>query len=167
MRRAGSVATLSVEGRACAARALPGSAVGRASGLVALAQCGRGVADAVGWMPGRILVLSDAALSPPCLRWLLSSTDLTNFAGVVVLADDASQVGPLAAAGAGIPMVLVSRGPDRERVRRAVRVSIEVAPATRPVAPVPPPRPAPNRRSASNVTASTVPGTIDLRARYG
>ena len=118
-------------------------------------------------MPGRVLVLSDAALSPGCLRRLLGTTDLATFAGVVVLADDASDAALLASARADIPMVLVSRQPDRERVRRAVRVSIEVEPATRPVVAVPPPRPARARRIAPVVTPSAVPGTIDLRVGLG
>ena len=156
-------ATLSVEGRACAARPLPGSALGIVSGLVALAWGERGVTDVLGWLPGRVLVLANASNDPRQLRQLLAAADLSTFAGLVVLADDRADPAQFGPIDADIPQVLVTRAPDRERILRAVRVSIDVGRDRPTVVPsVPAPRHERSRRMQVPMP-SAVPGIVDLR----
>ena len=165
VRGSGYAASLNVDGRGCAVRPVPGSALGRATGLVVVARTDREVAAAAAWMPGRVLVLSPPALDRDCLRRVLAATELSAFAGLIVLADDRTDLGPLAAAQAGIPMVRAIREPDRDRIRRAVRAVIDVSPVDTRGGFVPSPRRERQHRSSPPITGSTVPGTIEPSGR--
>jgi hypothetical protein len=160
------LATLSVEGRSCPARPLRGSALGSVSGLVAVAESERDLREAVTWMPGRILVLGGSALARPTLRSLLTTTEITTFGGIVVLADEATDLDPLGSAPAAIPMVTVSGPIDQDRIRRAVRVTLTVDTRPSVVAPIPTPRHHRRRRVSAPVSLGA-PGTVDLRLRRG
>ena len=167
-------ATVSVEGRECQARPLSGSAVGSATGPALLADCVGTIRDAVGWMPGRILVLADDAATRDVLDELLDAPNALGFAGVVLLAEErsapvAEEGKPLGRTTAGIPVVVVSRAQDRECVRHAIRISLDVQDTTAPEVAIPAPRHHLRRRLASpwrsHGGSHRVPGTIDLRRR--
>lgn len=159
------LATLSVEGRTCPARPLRGSALGAVTGLVALAETDRALREVITWMPGRILVLGGQALARPTLRTLLTTTEVTSFRGVVVLAEEAADLDPLGSAPVGIPMVTVSGPIDQDRIRRAVRVTLTVGIHPSAVAPIPTPRHHRRRRVSAPVSLGA-PGTVDLRTRH-
>ena len=165
VRGGGYGASLSVDGRVCAARPVTGSALGHATGLVVVARSDRDVAAAAAWLPGRVLVLSHPALEADCLRRLLATTELSAFAGLIALADERTDLGPLAVAQVGIPMVRAVREPDRDRIRRAVRAVIDVSPVDTRGGFVPSPRRERQHRSSPPITGSSVPGTIDLSGR--
>jgi hypothetical protein len=122
-------ATLSVEGRACAARPLSGCAVGHVAGVAVLADSEHAMHEAEAWMPGRILVLTDDRIPHRVIDALLAEARATTFAAIVVLCHDDADLGRLGDARLGIPIVVVTRPTDRERVRRAVRLSLSVQPA--------------------------------------
>jgi hypothetical protein len=166
-------ATVITEGRECQARALPGSAVGSATGPVVLADCVSTLHASAGWMPGRILVLTEHAATLEILDELLDAPNALGFVGIVVLADErstslAQEGDPPSRSIAAIPVVLVSRAQDRECVRHAVRLSLQVQ-DTAIEAPIPAPRHHLRRRGAppgrSRDGSHRVPGTIDLRRK--
>ena len=149
------VATLSVEGRSCAAHVLPGSALGSATGLAVVVDRLEALHDALTWLPGRILVVTGDAASSAVLATLLQDRPDWSFGAIVVLTDESFE-------GTGmrcpIPLVRVTRLSDRECVRRAVRLSVAVGyPA---VAPSLPARGVDRRRRVAGRAARGVPGTI-------
>lgn len=150
-------ATLSVEGRRCIVQALPGSALGRATGLVCVVDSAARMRGARTWLPHRILVAADEAARASAITDLLGERADWTFGAIVVLADETGDPG-LLELRSPIPLVRVVRPPDRECVRRAVRLSVEVA--TSPiVAPSLPARGLDRRRRVPSRSAHGVPGT--------
>ena len=159
---------LSVEGRVCPARALPWSGLGSASGLVVVASSARSLRESVGWMPGRILVLSDDGARTSVLEDLLDDPDTLGFAGAVLLVDDDAEIDPHVHRPAPIPVVGVGRVPDQECVLHALRISLTVRETLDEPPTVPQPRRHRNRRwlpSRRSAPAHGVPGTIHVSDR--
>lgn len=160
LRRAtGLSATVVVDGRECTARSVAGGGPADVTGVAVIATTAPCVQDALDWMPGRILVLADAALSGECLKAVARSTHLSTFAAIVVLGEDPVDVEPLACAGSA-PVVIVSRLSDQARIRRAVRLGVRVgqgSPETADLHVAHPPRP---RRGGSSSIILDVPGTV-------
>lgn len=161
-----SLATLTVEGRTCAARPIPASCVGAASGLAVVADSARAARDATRWMPGRILVLTEQGLAACLDGGVLADLARWGFAAVVLLVQDEPAV---RADWPHLPIVVVSRPQDQEHVRRAVRICVEVVDAPTTATTVPRPR-HPRRRQRiapwhASGSVHRVPGTIDLRRR--
>lgn len=157
---AGYTATLSVEGRPCAARPLRGSCLGTASGLCVHVDSRAALHGAATSLPGRILVLSGGALTPGVLDALpVGST----FAGIVVLTGERAVLQQIGSPLLDIPSVTVSRPVDQDLVRRAVRVSVTVQDGPIVVPALPSPRPVVRRRLPVGNGGSRTPGTIDLR----
>ena len=158
-------ATLSVEGRPCTVRPHPASGLGTASGPVVIADCTRGIEEAISWMPGRILVLTDGAADAGILIELLADPQVGGFAAIVLLPGVVDVTsGPRQRAD--VPIVLVSRPQDQECVRRAVRITLEVHDRVEQIVGIPEPRHL--RRRHPRARRSTeqghrMPGTIDLR----
>lgn len=163
---AGFVATLSVEGRPCAARPLRGSCLGTATGLCTHVDAPGALRAAATSLPGRILVLAGEALVDGALdRLPVGST----FAAIVVLTGDRADLERIGAPLIDVPCVAVAQAVDQELVRRAVRVTITVQDGPGPAVELPVPRQAVRRRRAagapagSSVPPARTPGTIDLR----
>lgn len=169
-------ATLSAEGRQCDVEPLSWSVAGSATGLAVIAESARSLAQASGWMPGRILVLTEACARLDEARSIVVDPSALGFAAIVLLAADESALtpGPDASGDDGperprtaVPVVLVSRTQDQECVRHAVRITVEVhdTPVTAPS--IPGPRHQRRRRALLPWRAPDgihrVPGTIDLR----
>ena len=155
----GLSATVVADGRECTARTVAGAGRADVTGVAVLATTAPCVQDALDWMPGRVLVLADAALSGECLKAVARSTHPATFAAIVVLADDGVDVEPLSVAGSA-PVVIVSRPSDQARVRRAVRLGVRVGQASQECVDLRaahPPRP---RRGGSSVVRLEVPGTV-------
>ena len=161
-----SLATLSVEGRACAAHPIGASAVGTASGLAVVADSAQAARDATRWMPGRILVLTERGLTACVEDGVLADLARWGFAAVVLLVAEDPVV---PAAWPHLPIVVVRRSQDQEQVRRAVRISVEVVDAPGTDSAIPHPRHRRRRQRLapwlSREGAHRVPGTIDLRQR--
>lgn len=157
------VATLGVDGRTCAAVALPGSAIGTVNGLVVVAESERALSAAEAWLPGRILVLSDRTLPIRVIDALIAEARATTFSAIVVLCDVDAPPALRGGAGQTMPMVAVTRPADQDWIRRAVRVTVSVQRTPAPGTTVPLPRSTTRRRAAASA-ARGVPGTIDLRA---
>jgi hypothetical protein len=171
-------ATLSAEGRTCDVDPLSWSVAGSATGLVVIADSARSLQQASCWMPGRILVLTEACACLDEARSILVDPSALGFAGIVLLADDESALALEQGAGRDdgpprptttVPVVLVTRAQDQECVRHAVRITVEVhdTPVSAPT--VPGPRHHRRRRALVPWHAADgthrVPGTIDLRHR--
>jgi hypothetical protein len=159
------VAALFVEGRACAARPVRGTGVGRVSGLCVRGTSPQSVRAALDWMPGRILVLADGGIAPDCLASVARSAQLDTLSAIVVLAAGDADLGPLDHVECAVPVVVVPRESDQQWVRRAVRLVVEVHPGD-PEATDPesidlrthhPPRP---RRGGSASIILGSPGTV-------
>lgn len=156
--RRGLKAEVSADGRPCAARPLLGSGLGQALGLGVLARTGDEVREALNWMPGRILVLADDGLDVSCQQRVAHSAHLRTLVGIVVLADDETDLSHLAAVESSVPMVLVVRSHDQRSLRRAVRIGVEVRQGVPQVDLRPPSFPHP--RHAGTHADSTAPGTV-------
>ena len=155
----GLLATVCADGRECTARTVAGGGLVDVTGVAVLATTAPCVQEALGWMPGRVLVLADAALSGECLKAVARSTHPSTFAAIVVLGDDSVDVEPLSVAGSA-PVVVVSRPTDQARVRRAVRLGVRVgqgSPESVDLRAAHPPRP---RRGGSSSIIHDVPGTV-------
>lgn len=171
-------ATLSAEGRACDVEPVSWSVAGSATGLVVIADSARSLQQASGWMPGRILVLTETCARLDEARSIVVDPSALGFAGIVLLADDESALALEAASNGDVgpdrprttvPVVLVSRAQDQECVRHAVRITVEVHDRPVPAPAVPSPRHHHRRRALLPWKAPDgthrVPGTIDLRHR--
>ncbi len=115
---------------------------------------------ALDWMPGRVLVLAEGGLVPECLASVARSVHLDTLAGVVVLASEGTDLGPLSRVDCAVPVVLVPHESDQQWVRRAVRLVVEVRagdPQTVDLRAPHPPRP---RRGGSSAIILGAPGTI-------
>ena len=155
----GLSATVVADGRECTARTVAGGGLADVTGVAVLATTAPCVADALDWMPGRVLVLADAALSGECFKAVARSTHPSTFAAIVVLGDDGLDLEPLSVAGSA-PVVIVSRPSDQARIRRAVRLGVRVgqgSPETVDLRAAHPPRP---RRGGSSSINLDVPGTV-------
>jgi hypothetical protein len=151
---------LSVDGREFAARPVPGTGVGRVSGLCVRGTSPQSVRAALDWMPGRILVLADSGLAAECLVSVARSAHLDTLSAIVVLADPGTDLGPLSQVESAVPVVVISRESDQERVRRALRLVVEVRagdPGTVDLRTAAPPRP---RRGGSASIVLGTPGTV-------
>ena len=154
------VGVLSVDGREFAAQPVPGTGVGRVSGLCVRGTSPQSVRAALDWMPGRILVLADSGIAPECLVSVARSAHLDTLSGIVVLADGGTDLAPLSRVECAVPVVVVSRESDQERVRRAVRLVVEVHagdPESVDLRTPSPPRP---RRGGSASIVLGTPGTV-------
>lgn len=153
-------ATVVADGRECTARVVAGEGVADVTGVTVLATTAPCVREALDWIPGRILVLADAALSGECLDAVASSTHHhSTFAAIVVLGDEAVDVESLSVVGS-TPVVIVSRPSDQARVRRALRLGVRVgrgSPKSVDLRAAHPPRP---RRGGSSSINLDVPGTV-------
>jgi hypothetical protein len=163
---AGFVASLSVEGRPCAARPLRGSCLGTATGLCVHVDSPSGLRAAATSLPGRILVLSGEALVDGVLDSLpVGST----FAAIVVLTGDRVALERIGSPLIDVPCVAVAHAVDQDCVRRAVRVTVTVQDGPAPIAEVPAPRRAvrarrpPGPAGVTTLPPTRTPGTIDLR----
>lgn len=153
------VAAIFADGRECAARPVRGTGVGKVAGLCVLGTSPHSVRGALDWMPGRVLVLADAGLDPECLTSVARSAHLDTLSGIVVLAEEGVDLGPLGRVESAVPVVLVPRATDQEWVRRAVRLAVEVR-AGEPTVDLrthQPPRP---RRGGSTSIILGPPGTV-------
>ncbi|HYN55905.1 MAG TPA: hypothetical protein VES03_01790 [Motilibacterales bacterium] len=153
------LAALFVDGRQCAATPVRGTGVGKVAGLCVRGTSAQSVRAALDWMPGRILVLADAGLSPDCLTSVARSAHLDTLAAIVVLATEGTDLGPLGRVESAVPVVLVPRESDQQWVRRAVRLMVEVR-AGEPTVDLRsdhPPRP---RRGGSASIILGSPGTV-------
>lgn len=100
--------------------------MGKVAGLCVRGTSPQSVRAALDWMPGRVLVLADEALSLPCLIAVARSAHLDSLSGIVVLAAETDLLDPLARVDSAIPVVVVHREADQQWVRRAVRLVVEV-----------------------------------------
>ncbi|HEX6887855.1 MAG TPA: hypothetical protein VF143_07090 [Candidatus Nanopelagicales bacterium] len=160
---AGFVATLDVEGRGCDARPLRGSGLGHVCGPVLVVRSVQALSLALPGLPGRVLVLDEAACAPAALADL-ARLPTGAFAAIVALTDDMLALGESSLPQRGVPAVAVLRSADRDLVRRAIRVCVGVHERAPVAHPVPAPR-RPRRRHLPVASPSAVPGTIDLRAQ--
>ena len=154
------LAALSADGRECAARPVRGTGVGRVAGLCVRGTSPQSVRAALDWMPGRVLVLVDGGLAADCLASVARSSHLDTLSGIVVLAAEGSDLGPLARVDSAVPVVLVPHESDQQWVRRAVRLVVEVRagdPETVDLRIHQPPRP---RRGGSASIMLGSPGTV-------
>lgn len=154
------LAALYADGRQCAARPVRGTGIGRVTGLCVRGTSPASVRAALDWMPGRVLVLGDGGLAPQCLMSVARSAHLDTLSGVVVLAAEGSDLGPLARVDCAVPVVVVEREADEEWVRRAVRLVVEVRagePESVDLRAHHPPRP---RRGGSASIILGAPGTV-------
>lgn len=152
-------AVVIADGRKCTARSLRADSTADVTGVAILATTAPCVQDALDWMPGRVLVLADAALSGECLHAVARSTHHSTFAAIVVLSDIGVDVEPISVGGSA-PVVMVSRPSDQACIRRAVRIGVQVgqgAPAAVDLRAAHPPRP---RRGGSSAIVLGVPGTV-------
>jgi hypothetical protein len=123
----------------------------------------RSLREAVGWMPGRILVLAEEGARPSVLEDLLGDPDSLGFAGAVLLVDDDAEIHSHVHRRAAIPVVGVGRVPDQECVLHALRISLTVRETLDEPAAIPAPRHHRGRRwlpSRRSATAHGVPGTV-------
>jgi hypothetical protein len=120
------LAALFADGRECSARPVRGTGLGRVVGLCVRGTSPQSVRGALDWMPGRVLVLADGGLAADCLTTVARSAHHDTLSGIVVLAAEATDLGPLARVESAVPMVLVPRETDQDWVRRAVRLVVEV-----------------------------------------
>ncbi len=130
------------------------------SGLCVRGTSPASVRAALDWMPGRVLVLADGGLAPQCLTAVARSAHLDTLSGVVVLAGEHTDLGPLARVDCAVPVVVVDRESDQEWVRRAVRLVVEVRtgePESVDLRTHHPPRP---RRGGSASIILGAPGTV-------
>jgi hypothetical protein len=151
---------LSIDGREFTAQPVPGTGVGRVSGLCVRGTSPQSVRAALDWMPGRILVLADSGLAANCLASVARSAHLDTLSAIVVLADPGTDLGPLSHVECLVPVVVVTRESDQERVRRALRLVVEVGPGdpgTVDLRAASPPRP---RRGGSATIVLGTPGTV-------
>ena len=154
------MAALFADGRECAARPVRGTGLGRVAGLCVRGTSPQSVRGALDWMPGRVLVLADAGLDPECLTSVARSAHLDTLSGIVVLAGEGVDLGPLGRVESAVPVVLVPREADQQWVRRAVRLVVEVragASETLDLRTQHPPRP---RRGGSTSIILGSPGTV-------
>lgn len=167
VRVSSAVAALSVDERRCAAVPLPGGVLGCASGLVAVVCSPRAAAEALSWPPGRVLVVCGLELARQVVTTELTPEALQEFAGLVVLADPGEDVSQPEAIEVPIPTVLVTRATDCDRVRRGLRVQLDVHEQVQVVVE---PGSSPSRRPrrlALVSSSSCVPGVIDVRTPRG
>jgi hypothetical protein len=154
------VAALYVDGRECAARPVRGTGLGRVAGLCVCGTSPESVRAALDWMPGRVLVLADDGLAPDCLTSVARSAHFDTLSGIVVLAAEGTDLGPLGRVDSAVPMVLVPRQSDHQWVRRGLRIFVEVRsgePETVDLRTHQPPRP---RRGGSASIILGTPGTV-------
>jgi hypothetical protein len=120
------LAALSADGRQCAAQPVRGTGVGRVSGLCVRGTSPETVRAALDWMPGRVLVLAEGGLAPPCMTSVARSSHLETLSAIVVLPGAGTDLGPLSRVDCAVPVVVVRREFDQDWVRRAVRLVVEV-----------------------------------------
>lgn len=154
------MAVVLADGRQCMARPVRGTGIGRVSGLCVRGTSPESVRAALDWMPGRVLVLADGGLAPQALTSVARSAHLDTLSGVVVLAGQETDLGPLVRVDCAVPVVVVARESDQEWVRRAVRLVVEVRagePESVDLRAHHPPRP---RRGGSASIVLGAPGTV-------
>jgi hypothetical protein len=137
-----------------------GTGVAKVAGLCVLGTSPESVRTALDWMPGRVLVLADGGLDPECLSSVARSAHLDTLAGIVVLAAEGTDLGPLARVESAVPVALVARESDQQWVRRAVRLVVEVRagdPESVDLRTHQPPRP---RRGGTASIILGTPGTV-------
>ena len=83
-----AVAVVSADGRSCSARPIDGGGLGCVAGPAVLATSELDVRTALNWMPGRILVLAEAALEPRALGLVVPSAHMATLLGLVLLGED-------------------------------------------------------------------------------
>jgi hypothetical protein len=120
------VAVVTADGRACPARPVAGGGLGSVAGPSVLVRCEGEVLCALDWMPGRILVVAEAALDPGALSLLVRSAHRTSVAGLVLLVENPVDLRALVEVEGVVPVVSVERASDQRFVRRAVRLKVDV-----------------------------------------
>ena len=121
-----AVAVVSADGRSCSARPIDGGGLGCVAGPAVLATSELDVRTALNWMPGRILVLAEAALEPRPLGLVVPSAHMATLLGLVLLGEDDLDLSMLVDVDALVPVVSVERASDQRCVRRAVRLLVDV-----------------------------------------
>ena len=152
-----SRASLLLDGRECSVHPFRGSALGRASGVVVRIGNDASLDGATGWMPGRIAVVTVAALTTDTLRHLVGHHHGEEpFAGVVILVDERDDLSRLGGVEAGVPVVVSGRSADRVWLQRAVHADLWVHVPGQPslAAPVRP------RRERHDAVRFGEPGTV-------
>jgi len=121
-----AIAVVTADGRSCSARPVDGGGLGCVTGPAVLATSEEDVRTALNWMPGRILVLAEAALEPRALTLVVPSAHLATLLGLVLLGEDGLDVSMLADVDSVVPVVSVERASDQRCVRRSVRLMVDV-----------------------------------------
>lgn len=122
----GTVAAVSADGRTYDARPVDGGGIGCTTELAVLATSEADVREALDWIPGRILVLAEAALEPRTLALVVPSAHMATLSGIVLLGDDRLDLSPLTKIDAVVPVVCVEDLSDQRCVRRALRLTVDV-----------------------------------------
>ncbi len=121
-----AIAVVSADGRSCSARSVDGGGLGCVTGPAVLATSQEDVRTALNWMPGRILVLAEAALEPRALTLVVPSAHRATLVGLVLLGEEGLDESMLSDVDGVVPVVSVERASDQRCVRRAVRLMVDV-----------------------------------------